>query len=110
MKEYTISEILHIAADNHLAVKESETWNRGGNKEKFSCCAMHEAVIDLSRTFTFDEIDEVVCRIIEGLEEMGCPTNSLDAFDDNGEFKEENQQIRYAWLKFAAIIAEEQGV
>jgi hypothetical protein len=41
---------------------------------------------------------------------MGCPTDSCDAFNDSGEFKTENQQARYAWLKFAAIIAEEQGV
>jgi len=34
--KYTIAEILYIAADKHLAVKESDYWARGGNKEKFS--------------------------------------------------------------------------
>ena len=113
MKQYTISEILHIAADKHLAVKESETWNRDGTKEKFSCCAASEAVWNLwneNEIVSRSERDELIARCSEGLKAMGCPTESLDAFNDNGEFKEENQQARYAWLKFAAIIAEEQGV
>ena len=113
MKQYTISEILHIAADNHLAVKESETWNRDGTKEKFSCCAASEAVWNLwneDKIVSRNERDELIARCSEGLKAMGCPTDSVYAFDDKGEFKEENQQIRYAWLKFAAIIAEEQGV
>lgn len=109
-ESFTISEILHYAADKKLASRYIDQLYVGGNKEKFSCCAMHEAVIDLNRTFTFNEVDEVVTRISEGLEEMGCPVSCLNAFNDNGEFKEENQQARYAWLKFAAIIAEEQGV
>jgi hypothetical protein len=108
--KYTIAEILHNAADKHLAAKESQYWARGGNKEKFSCCAVEESVIDLHRTFSTDEIDEIVDRISYGLKKMGCPTDSCDAFNDSGEFKTENQQARYAWLKFAAIIAEEQGV
>lgn len=110
MNKYSIAEILHCAADKHLAAKKSEYWSYGGRKEKFSCCAMHEAVIDLNRNFNAYEMTDIVNRIGEGLEAMGCPINSVDAFDDHGEFVAENQQARYAWLKFAAIIAEEQGV
>jgi len=110
MKEYTIAEILHNAADKKLADKESQYWTRGGNKEKYSCCAVEESVIDLHRTFNADEIDEMISRIRYGLKEMGCPVDSMDAFDDGGKFNAENQQSRYAWLKFAATIAEEQGV
>ncbi len=111
MKEYTIAEILHAAADKHLAAKASEYWSNGGNKEKFSCCAMHEAVISLNRTFTSSEVEVVIDRITQGLKEMGCPVDSCSAFNDNGStFSSENQQARYAWLKFAATIAEEQGV
>lgn len=106
----TIAEILHVAADKHLAAKASEYWSNGGRKEKFSCCAMHEAVVSLNRTFTCNEIEAVISRISKGLEEMGCPIDSVDAFDDAGNFGAENQQARYAWLKFAATIAEEQGV
>jgi hypothetical protein len=108
--KYTIAEILHYAADNKLANKETKYWARGGNKEKFSCCAMEEAVYDLHRTFSADEIDEMISRIRYGLKEMGCPVDSIDAFDDCGKFNAENQQARYAWLKFAATMAEEQGV
>jgi predicted hydrocarbon binding protein len=112
MKEYTVAEILHIAADKYLAVKESEYWTRGGSKEKFSCCAVDEAVSRLYGYFDMEiyEREDLIKRIHEGLKNMGCPTGSVDAFDDNGEFIEENQQARYAWLKFAATMAEEQGV
>jgi hypothetical protein len=113
MKTYTIAEILHYAADKKLADKESQYWTRGGNKEKYSCCAVVAAVIDLHRTFNTDEIDEIdemISRIRYGLKEMGCPVDSMDAFNDNGEFNAKNQQARYAWLKFAATMAEEQGV
>ena len=109
--KYTIAEILHYAADKKLASKEEQCWTRGGIKEKFSCCAVEEAVIDLSlKTFNYEEVDELVSRIRYGLKEMGCPVDSVTAFNDDGKFKAENQQARYAWLKFAAIIAEEQGV
>lgn len=112
MKEYTIAEILHYAADKKLASKEEQCWNRGGSKEKFSCCAVDEAVWDLyNRYEPYDIVrDDFIACIRKGLEAMGCPIKSLDAFDDEGEFVAENQQARYSWLKFAAIIAEEQGV
>lgn len=113
MKEYTIAEILHIAADKHLASKEEQCWNRGGSKEKFSCCAMSESVWKLWNEHKIEserERDHLINRCSEGLKAMGCPTDSMDAFNDRGEFSAKNQQARYAWLKFAAIIAEEQGV
>lgn len=113
MKIYTIADILHLAADKHLASKVEQCWNRGGSKEKFSCCAMSEAVWVLwneDKIKSKSKRDELINRCFEGLEAMGCPTGSTNAFGDMGEFKEENQQARYAWLKFAAMIAEEQGV
>lgn len=113
MKKYTIAEILHYAADKKLASKEDQCWNRGGNKEKFSCCAVENAVWELrdkDKIETLQERDELYYRIFDGLAAMGCPTGSTNAFGDEGEFVAENQQARYAWLKFAAMIAEEQGV
>ena len=113
MKKYTIAEILHLAADTKLASKESEQWNYDGDKEKFSCCAMSEAVWKLwnqDKIASEGERDELINRCSDGLKAMGCPVNSTDAFNDYGVFNAENQQARYAWLKFAAIIAEEQGV
>lgn len=113
MKEYTIADILHYAADKKLASKEKQLWNRGGNKEKFSCCAVSEAVYELwdnDKIVSQGKRDELINRCTKGLQAMGCPTSSMVAFDDHGIFVEENQQARYAWLKFAAIMAEEQGV
>jgi hypothetical protein len=111
MKTYTIAEILHYAADNCLANKEDQYWVNGGSKEKFSCCAISDAV-DRIHSFdtTWDETQAINKRILIGLSEMGCPVDSLLAFDDHRKFVEKNQQARYAWLKFAATIAEEQGV
>lgn len=109
--KYTIAEILHYAADEKLANKKHQQWGYGGTKEKFSCCAMEEAVYDLYRGLDLDdEREEMIVRISKGLEAMGCPTSSTQAFGDCGLFVAENQQARYAWLKFAAIMAEEQGV
>ena len=113
MKKYTIAEILHYAADKKLASKEEQCWNRGGSKEKFSCCAVSEAVWELynkDQIMSEGECDELINRCFDGLAAMGCPTNSIDAFNDSYDFIAKNQQARYAWLKFAAIIAEEQGV
>lgn len=107
MKEYTIAEILHYAADKCLASKEHEYWVFGGNKDKFSCCAVTEACIRLQGYENYVEKSRL---IKEGLENMGCRIDSLNAFKDNGKFVEKNQQARYTWLKFAAIMAEEQGV
>jgi hypothetical protein len=108
MKEYTIAEILHYAADKCLASKKEQYWTFGGNKEKYSCCAVDEAYIKLIGFVDYPTNQSRAIR--KGLENMGCPIESIDAFDDNGVFLEENQQARYAWLKFAAMMAEEQGV
>lgn len=113
MKEYSIAEILHYAADKKLASKERQRFTCGGNTEKYSCCAVSEAVYELwenDKIVSQGKRDELINRCTRGLQAMGCPTGSMDAFNDYGEFVEENQQARYAWLKFAAIMAEEQGV
>jgi hypothetical protein len=111
MKEYTIAEILHYAADNCLASKKEQYCAYGGNKEKYSCCAVSYAVDEMHHFDTpWFETKVIIQRICVGLSEMGCPIESIDAFDDQGQFVAENQQSRYAWLKFAAMMAEEQGV
>jgi len=116
----TIAEILHLAADKHLAAKSSEYWYNRGKKEKYSCCAVSEAVMNLwnedkigsweDKVDSWEDKNEMIKRVSEGLKEMGCPINSSDAFDEANVFNPESQQVRYAWLKFAAMIAEEQGV
>lgn len=109
MSKINIAEILHYAADNCLAATRKKYWadSSVGKKEKFSCCAVEEAYVKLHGSNNFDKD---IRRIQTGLEKMGCPVESSHAFNDCGEFNEENQQARYAWLKFAAMMAEEQGV
>lgn len=109
----TIAEILHLAADKYLAAKSTEYWYNNGKKEKYSCCAVIEAAMSLLSEDKIDSLEdrnELIKRVYEGLKEMGCPINSSDAFDEANVFNPESQQARYAWLKFAAMIAEEQGV
>ena len=109
----TIAEILHLAADKHLARTRDEYWYHSGKKEKYSCCAVSEAAMSLWNEDKIDSVEdrnELLRRVFKGLEAMGCPINSSDAFDDADVFNPESQQARYAWLKFAAMIAEEQDV
>lgn len=113
MKTYSIAEILHLAADKHLATTEDQCWYNAGNKEKFSCCAVNSTLHVLwnQDRITQKQMLDMSNRIKEGLKAMGCPINSSTAFDkDEYKFNPESQQARYAWLKFAAMIAEEQGV
>lgn len=108
--KYTIAEILHYAADKCLASERYEYWVNGGKKEKYSCCAVEEAYIKLHGLYDCDYFSSDVARIQEGLKNMGCPVSSTTALCDAGTFIKENQQTRYTWLKFAAMMAEEQGV
>lgn len=114
MNEYTIAEILHYAADKKLASNSGQYWQTSesynATKEKYSCCAVQEAIRDLYQSICAEEYHELTDRIFTGLNSMGCQTNSVELFNDSHKFVPENQQVRYTWLKFAAIIAEEQGV
>lgn len=99
-----ISELLHKAADEHLA-HDSASWAFDG-KAEFSCHAVWHAC---SPPYT-----EMYEQILKGLKEMGCPVNSSYApslWEMNSyEVTEQTQGARYMWLKFAALMAEEQGV
>jgi hypothetical protein len=113
MKEYTIAEILHYAADKCLASKKHEYWSYGGDKQKFSCCAVDAAIHKMYNDLPMFHKQAIITRVHIGLSNMGCPVDSTQVFDDEvtiNYFIEENQQARYAWLKFAAMMAEEQGV
>jgi hypothetical protein len=101
-KQHTVADALHYAADHVLAATKYE-YRCVPNKHKYSCCAATDACIDLNIRWSV---------VIKGLENMGCPTSSLNAFNDQGydKFSEEAQGMRYMWLKWAALMAEEQGV
>lgn len=104
-----ISEVLHEAADKYLALNRKD-WDDHRSKHIYSCCAI-EQVIEERFGWTAVCNHPLHFRILDGLENMGLDTDSSSAFDKfNIRSKEEKQQARYAWLKFAALVAEEQGV
>jgi hypothetical protein len=94
----TIAEVLHRAADEFLWDGESQrTWD---SDYLYSCDAIF-AGLNLPAN--------IRTRIKLGLIEMGLDAEDFYHFDD---FRAgpQRQGARYAWLKFAAMIAEEQGV
>ncbi len=98
----TIADVLHYAADHILAATKYE-YHAAIGKHKYSCCAVVNACLKLKVNINI---------VMKGLKEMGCPIQSVKAFNDEGyhNFSEANQQARYFWLKWAALMAEEQGV
>lgn len=112
--EIKISDILHLAADQYLAKDESEV-NRLG-KYHYSCIAVEHAIG--WATDSWVENNKLYKRVFTGLEAMGCDIKSISLFKEleqqssNGESyycTPESQQARYFWLKWAALMAEEQG-
>ena len=98
----TIAEILHITADKYL----NEDGSYDVFKNLFSCCAISDAIYADNRDNMYNDISN---RIADGLEELGLDTLSLEQFDEfpPGPIR---QGARYNWLKFVALLAEEQGV
>jgi len=109
-KQIKISDVLHLAADKYLAYSELE-WLYS-EKLRFSCDAIRSAINELDANYdSRNYLHEV---IKSGLFNMGlivCSCREFAEFTPNFEsVTPESQGARYAWLKFAAMIAEEQGV
>ena len=135
-KQVLISDILHDAADIFLRYNIRDTAPRyqlvytGGHligkyslqksvaeAERFSCCAVDAAIAhEFGLERWCDDVQKLSKKVKEGLRKMGCPTGSSTAFSKYGETpyyteeKHEIQGMRYMWLKWAAMMAEEQGV
>lgn len=134
-KQVLISDILHDAADIFLRETSFDEapyfytrWNDEGDytelkegkrdAERFSCCAVDAAVaynFGLERWSS--EVDKLCKQVKKGLRAMGCPTGSGTAFQKYGDQgynsyfnSPEVQGMRYFWLKWEALMAEEQGV
>ena len=90
-----ISEILHEAADVYLwdGIEDDH------DKQLYSCDAINTAT----------ENTQTLLKIKSGLKEMGLNTETFSEFKEF-PYGEQRQSARYTWLKFAAMIAEEQGV
>ncbi len=131
-QQVLISDILHDAADIFLRFDKNDTAPRvykcynyatdtsrievkQSEAERFSCCAVDAAI---AWHFKLDrwgsEVEKVAKKVKKGLREMGCPTGSSSAFVKHGDTWEYNstevQGMRYFWLKWAALMAQEQGV
>ena len=113
MKKLKISTVLHYAADKCL-VAHSRYGESGS--EKFSCIAVSDAVFKLTGECN-KQTSELSVRVLKGLDNMGCNTGSMTLFKKYGDkpneysyVNSEVQGMRYMWLKWAALMAEEQGV
>lgn len=114
-KQYSIADVLHLAADKHLIAKSRH--NEGPYKEKFSCSAVEEAIFCLTGDLYGGDSMALRRRVRAGLSAMGCDTGSFGLFKKYGDnpyeydyINPEVQGMRYMWLKWAALMAEEQGV
>ena len=99
-----ISDILHLAADKYLN-SCSGRWEP--DTATFSCVAILMACAE----FNFSEEQ----MIKEGLLNLGfkvsrCGSGFRKLEDPYGQGTKESQAARYFWLKWAALMAEEQGV
>jgi hypothetical protein len=125
MTEPKISTILHRAADKYLTAT-MDNWSPHGKTEEFSCnsiryaCHRHYKLKD-PWWFSFENEDDNCVkqlwrRIEIGLVNMGLSTESARQFDEfcwrnsDGEGASARQGARYSWLKFCAMVAEEQGL
>lgn len=113
-KQHTVADVLHYAADKCLVAHSRYS---EGSKEKYSCCAVEEAIYQMSgRLYDYDS-SKLRHRVIAGLRTMGCNTGSMTLFEKYGDnymdystVNHRVQGMRYMWLKWAALMAEEQGV
>ena len=114
-KQHTVADVLHYAADKCLIAHSR--YGEGYGKEKFSCGAVEEAIYRLTGCYNIGESALLRRRVVTGLKAMGCNTGSSTLFRKHGDVPFDYQVInhkvqgmRYMWLKWAALMAEEQGV
>jgi hypothetical protein len=96
----TFAEVLHLAADELLTTQDEPDT---GERNVFSCCAISAAYAALTHT-PYESWKNPV-RNWYG-------DNFLPCRESFSLFLEEpnSQELRYANLKFAALIAEEEGL
>ena len=97
-----LSTMLHRGADQYLS---ADNLYNG-----FSCRAFWAAVDDAkcSHEISSEEWRLLCDQFQRGMEALGLDWGSFYAFDDVPV--ETRQATRYQWMKFCALLAEEQGV
>jgi hypothetical protein len=111
-KQYTIADVLHLAADKYLV--SNSRYEADHIKERFSCCAIYSAMREINGNLYGELRDQVM----KGLINMGCDIGSHTLFVKHGDkpdvyesiITHDVQGMRYMWLKWAALMAEEQGI
>lgn len=121
MNKPTIAKVLHYAADHCLntGLRSYEPLLVRQQKEKFSCYAIDKAIqklnpipYELFETKAHNirqHRQNLTADIISGLIDLGLKPGSFKQFVGFATLHE-RQAARYNWLKFAALLAEEQGV
>ena len=104
----TIAEVLHYAADHQLEPCMDYNYHTH-RKAEYSCDAVYRAVCHLLPDESFYVQDAFDKKIKKGLTRLGLKTDSCYQYK-NITKGAKRQGARYAWLKFAALLAEEQGV
>jgi hypothetical protein len=114
-KQYTIADILHTAADKYLV--SNSRYEADHLKERFSCCAVYYAIRDITGNFYGFDSEILRDQVMKGLTNMGCKVGSHTLFEKYGDqpdvyesITHDVQGMRYMWLKWAALMAEEQGI
>lgn len=107
-----VADILRYAADEKLRLPYGDNYVDGKWRETYSCVAVKEALEDKLRPDIFDYSSMRQTKqgrvIYKFLKELGVDTSSGKLFA--GVEEKAAQEIRYAWLHFAADIAEEEGL
>ena len=97
-----LSTMLHRAADQYLPLTDFR-------EQGYSCRAVWRALDEakLAEEITRKEYRRLNGMFQEGCEELGLDAGSFHAFKDVP--RHARQGARYQWLKFLALLAEEQG-
>jgi hypothetical protein len=100
-----LAKLLRKAAKKHLSSGVKDPWNESLTKKHFSCDAVLAACPKRHRGVgRYYDVN-----VVAFLESLGCHCNRVTEFDQF-EAGPERQGARYAWLMFAALIAEEEGI
>ena len=96
-----LSTLLHQAADEYLIVDDPN--------EGYSCRAVWNAIDNAWYSHKISTVEKVSLskQFEDGVEALGLDWGSFLAFSDIPP--ETRQAARYQWLKFCALLAEEQG-
>lgn len=110
MTQLCLASMLHKAADHHLLYAKSADVERG--RSQFSCHAIQHAIY-AEKGYGVDLL--VFEQVFQFLKELGCPIDADEPFKavgllqpPQGFIDEDLQQVRYGWLKLAALVAEEE--